>query len=604
MFRKARSFSIPPGVFAAVLLLRLTVLSRLSDSPLLLPTHGDMHFYDGWAQRIAAGEGGEPHAFYGLPGYAWLLAALYRICGHAPYVPLFFQALADAGTATLIFLLARRLVPDKVGGTVAGLLAAIGWAFFVPAQAYGAVLMPTSLVVFVYWLVVWSIVRREAALSLPLTCLVGLLIGLAATAVATILFLIPLVLVAVWSKRPTTLPTAGRTRVLTAALFLGAIVLGTSPCWIHNYFVARDPVVLSAHSGVNFWIGNNPTANGYPHFPPGLRAGQVAMLQDSIDVAEQAAGHPLKRAEVSHYWSALAWNYIKAEPLRWLALLAVKMRNLLSSFQYDDLSIITTMRESGILFPGIYFGLVVALALPASIVLGQAKPLSRWITAAVLLQFMALLPVFVTERYRLPVVPGLLVLASVALVTLAQRAARARYNVPCVYGILLVPSLLLVSWPQRNPALWALDAYNSGWQALDAGNLPLAEQKLNLAYAYVPKNAATNLALGNLWLERHDLNRAQQFYNTAVRLEPSSKAGWSNLGVVAFEQGELARAAQLFRTARDLAPNEPKSHYLLARTEWNLGHVDTAREEIESAVRLRPTQGEFLSLRSLISAKP
>ena len=55
---------------------------------------------------------------------------------------------------------------------------------------------------------------------------------------------------------------------------MGAVV-GTSPCWIHNYFIAGEPVFLSAHGGVNFWIGNNPTANGYPKIPTGMHQDQA-----------------------------------------------------------------------------------------------------------------------------------------------------------------------------------------------------------------------------------------------------------------------------------------------------------------------------------------
>ena len=51
--------------------------------------------------------------------------------------------------------------------------------------------------------------------------------------------------------------------------------------------MAHDRVILSAHGGINFWIGNNPDANGYPRFPPGMRAGQAAMLEDSIRSKEE-----------------------------------------------------------------------------------------------------------------------------------------------------------------------------------------------------------------------------------------------------------------------------------------------------------------------------
>ena len=95
---------------------------------------------------------------------------------------------------------------------------------------------------------------------------------------------------------------------------MAGVFLGASPAWIHNDFIARDPVFLSAHSGVNFWIGNNPVATGYPKFPPGLHAGQEAMLKDSITSAEKALGRPLKRSEVSAYWSGKARAWVRAHP--------------------------------------------------------------------------------------------------------------------------------------------------------------------------------------------------------------------------------------------------------------------------------------------------
>ncbi len=127
--------------------------------------------------------------------------------------------------------------------------------------------------------------------------ILGLLVGLAATAIATILFLIPLLVGAILLKPAISTHSQFRTRMSALVLlFLGAAA-GTSPCWVHNCLVARDRVFLSAHSGINFWIGNNPDANGYPRFPPGLHAGQAAMLQDSID-----AGRIRRRA------SAQTWR--------------------------------------------------------------------------------------------------------------------------------------------------------------------------------------------------------------------------------------------------------------------------------------------------------
>ena len=587
-------------VFAAVLLVRLFVLGRLAGSAFLLPTRGDMHFYDDWAQRIVGGQLTDHHAFYGLPGYAYLLAGLYKLCGYNPYIPELLQSLLDAGTATLLYKISVALVPQSGGrrGQIVGLMAAAAWAFCVPAQTYAAVLMPTAWFIFVFWFILWRIIKSQTSPDWWEALLLGLLAGVTATAIATILFLIPLLFCAIGLKP--SVPARSHFRIVGCALVLLGVAIGTSPCWLHNYFIARDRVLLSAHSGINFWIGNNPDANGYPRFPPGLRAGQAAMLQDSIDVAESAAGHPLKRGEVSQFWSAKAHDYIANYPLAWLRLLGLKLHNFWSAFQYDDLSIITNLREQGVTLPGIYFGLFAALALPAMILTWNAAPLGRWITGAIFLQMLALLPVFTTERYRLPIVPGLAVFAAFGLVTLFSNFATGNLRPVLSYAMLLMVSTLFVSWPQREPSLWALDAYNSGWQALESGNLSLAERKLELARAYVPDNAETNFALGNLKFAQNDAATASSFYLTTLRLDPRHRGAINNLGVIALDASEFDTAEKWFRRAEDVDPRSAKTHFLLAKALVGKNDRVNARAEIEAAIALKPDQPEFNSLKQQI----
>src|SRR3977135_2306509 len=76
-------------IFAFVLLVRIIALARLSSFPLLLPSSGDMHFYDEWARQIVHGRFTDHFAFYGLPLYAYLLSFLYKIFGFSPFVPAF-----------------------------------------------------------------------------------------------------------------------------------------------------------------------------------------------------------------------------------------------------------------------------------------------------------------------------------------------------------------------------------------------------------------------------------------------------------------------------------------------------------------------------------
>ena len=153
-----------------------------------------------------------------------------------------------------------------------------------------------------------------------------------------------------------------------------------------------------------------------------------------------------------------------------------------------------------------------------------------------------------------------------------------------------------VSQPQRDPSLWALEAYNSGWQALESNNLPLAQKKLELAYRYVPQNPEINLALGNLWLERKDFSRAEHYYLATLQLDPRHKSALTNLGLTALEQQQTERARELFRKALVLAPMDAKAHYLLARALFESGEQTEARVEIAAALKLKPDQPEFADL--------
>jgi Tfp pilus assembly protein PilF len=603
-------------IFSAVFVVRVIGLARLTASPFLLPLRGDMHFYDDWAQRILHGQVTDHLAFYGLPLYAYFLALLYKVVGYGPFVPGLLQACVESATAVVIYKIGIHVfspatqrvkattdleaIVSRSRGVIVGTFAALAWAFFVPAQAYSVILMPTVWMVFIFWLVVWSIVRKCSLPSARECLLLGLLIGFSAMGIATILFLLPLVIAALLFKREIDNHSRGRSFVLGAALLLTGVGVGTSPCWIHNYVVARDPVFLSAHSGINFWIGNNPTANGYPKFPPGLRAGQAAMLDDSISQAEKAAGHQLKRAEVSAYWSGKAKRYITTHFSDWFRLVVLKLRNFWSAFQYDDLSVITNLREDGVIFPGLYFGMVAALAVPGMLLAWRSVPGSRWITGSVLLQIAALLPVFTTERYRLAAVPGLLLCAAFGLSILWESCASKQFRTAAAYLALLVVSTTAVAWPQRDPSLWALDAYNSGWQAFETNNLPLAEKKLDLAYAYVPENAEINFALGNLRLAQDDKAAAKRFYFAALRLDPTHGGAYNNLGILALEESQWSLATKFFQDALKQDPRDAKTYYLLAQAHFRNGDLYQAKGEIAEALKINPNQPEFDELKRRI----
>lgn len=633
--RSLRRIYVSPlfWVFAVAFVVRGVFLLRYADTSLLVPRGDDMKFYNDWALRIVHGHFTDGKAFYGMPGYAWILAAIYSVAGFNPFVPGLIQICFDAGTATLIFATAGHFFArdpvdsencEKSGSSptaaAVGWIAALGWITFLPAQTFSIILMPTAYLICAFWgLVLWIGATDHSSAARPWPW-VGLIIGLVAVVIATILFLIPLALVQIIRTvgRNQPQPRAWGHRIAAATLLMGGMLVGTSPAWIHNYFIAHEPVILSAHSGLNLFIGNNPIANGYPKIPPGLRASQQGLLTDSIIVAEREAGRALTRAEVSRYWGDQAKKWIVENPGAWLRLIGTKIRNFWNAYPYDDISIIKILRADGIVPPGLTFGIVSALALPGLLVGLFKLPRSRWIAAAVLLHMSALLSVFITERYRLCAVPGLLLFAAYFLVQIWTWLIKRHWPAALAACAMGTVSAWAVSAPPPDLGNWSLDPYNIGIRAYEAAHDPdIARQPirkthelerslaaLQMAHAYVPENAEINFALANTWMALKKPEIARRFYIETLRLSPRHADAWNNMGILALEQELLPMAVRCFEMALKWEPEDAKTHYLLARTLARTGNSAGARIEIDAAIKLNPNQKEFLEFKSEIERVP
>lgn len=631
--------SIGIWLFLLTFAVRLIILIRFSDSLNFLPEGDDMKFYTDWALRIAHGQWTDHHAFYGLPGYAYCLALIFTIGGFNPFSVGLIQAAFDAGIAVLLWQISREVFSalhrDGQGegssrmADFIGIGAALAWTFFTPAQAFSVVMMPTVWEVFAYYLCLWYAVKTRAASWWKPWLFLGLFCGFIAMLVATILFAVPLLIVAIFRSVEAGQPFKMRAPKIGAAvaMLVAGLYIGASPAWIHNYFIAHEPVMLSAHSGINIWIGNNPVATGYPKMPPGIRATQEGLLKDSITLAEAAAGRKLTRSEVSKYWSAQSKAYVSTHFHAWLRLMGTKFANFWNAYQYDDLSIIKLLRDDGVLPPGLKFGIIAALGLAALFPTLWRFPKVGWVVAAVLLHLCALMPVFITERYRIAAVPGLMILAAAGLWIFWQDLVSGHWLQAGIYVALCAGAGWFVSIPRHEIGLWSLDYYKAGIRATTAaqieqahghfpeaaGALDRAQRNLETAYAYVSNNADIDFALGNLWLARADQpandehtriadrTRAKSFYRLALQISPLHTGTLNNLGVLAMEEKRWSVAATFFKTALQTEPDDAKIHYLLARVYGEDNHLDAARAEIEIALRLRPSQKQFQELRDKLN---
>src|SRR5262249_942879 len=114
------------------------------------------------------------------------------------------------------------------------------------------------------------------------------------------------------------------TRLRRAAAFLAGLAIVLLPVAARNAYVGGGFYITTSQLGPNFYIGNNPRADGTYQ---SLRFGRGAPeyeRQDATELAERALGRTLTPGEVSGYWVDKALEFITSQPAAWLKLMARK----------------------------------------------------------------------------------------------------------------------------------------------------------------------------------------------------------------------------------------------------------------------------------------
>ena len=600
-----------PWILALLCFLwRFFGLQALANSPLLVPESGDMWFYADWGLRVLGGEWTDGKAFYGLPGYPWLLAALFALGGYNPFIPGLLQILCDAALAGGIVVFVRRIgVPKEQPflTDLAAVTASILWILFASASAFSIIMMPTIIVVAAYWaLILWAAKPRPMP-SWIIWLGLGAGIGVLALLVATIFIVLPLLAVRAWlssrEDRPFSFRRMRRACFAVVLLFVG-VLAGCSPAWLHNYFVANDSVFLTAHSGLNLYVGNNAAATGYPKIPAGMSGDQEGMLLDSITFAERAAGRSLPRSEVSAFWAEKAKTWMADNRAQWFGLLGVKLINFWNAFEYDDLSIVQVFRDQRMILPGIGWGVLVIFAgAGVGALFASRNRAAGWVIGGILLHMLSLIPVFVTERYRLAAVPGLAILAGIGLVILGWNLANRSWRqcVPALIGLVIGLFMTAGLTPPEN--VWSVGQFNAALANMRLGQMETAGPRLTASLARAPNSSEVIFSLGNYHRELDDSLLAARLYRKTLQLKPNHHRAANNLAVMLAAKERYAEALSLLEYAIKLDPRSPERFFLKAQITLELEDPHASLAAIEEALRLLPAAEQFQDFRQQLLAQ-
>lgn len=537
-------------VLALAALLRLTHWAAVRDEPFFARLAMDSQEYDRWARGIAAGDwlGSEP--FFQAPLYPYLVALVYRAGGGLDAVYLLQIAAALAG----LWALARagaELGDQRLGIAAAGL-----GALYLPFLFYDVQLLKESLAATAVCFLLWALLAARRSGSARAFLIAGAVGGALALLRENFLLVVPFLLPLAFRRG-----APARGALARAGAFLLGLALPLAPVAARNAALAGGFLPTTSQGGVNYWIGNNPEADGtYRPLTPGRQIPRLERREPER-LAELELGRELSAAEVSRHWLGRALAWAAAEPGAFARLQARKLGLYWSGYEWPDaVDYYWTKGLSPVLrWPLAEFLSVALLAAAGALLVVRARVLRVW--APVLLfelgWMLSTVAFFLFSRYRLPALPGLLLLAALPLVRLVDAARAGRWRPAVAGGVALALVWALPHLAGHAPRAELVE-YNLGRLHEESGDLLLARTHYQAALRSDPEAFLPALNLGNLAARAGAYEDARGWYERAVAAEPRSPEAWSNLGGALLALGELDGAARALDRALALDPrHEP-----------------------------------------------
>ena len=630
MSRKTRSWDgfgprrqtkalIALAILAVALVIRFLYLPHIQALPTFDHPVMDAEYHDNWAREVAAGHFSDGQPFFRAPLYPFLLGGLYRLTGGSYLAPRVLQFFLGALTALLTYALASRLL-GRLAGIVSGLMAAL-----YPVLIYfeGELLTETLFIFLVMLSLYLFEVARDRQKS-HVWFLAGLCLGGALITRPTVAVFIPFAVLGAL--------LFGKKRIVHTLLVVVGVLAMLVPVTGHNLAVSGEFIPLVWQGGLNFYLGNNPAADGWSATSPELRKDWWGGYYDQIAIPREELGRQPLYTEISDYWTGKALEYIKGHPGAWAKLMLRKVALFWGSYEFPNNLDYGFMKiHSWVLRnPILTFATIAPLALLGLVVLAPGAKRLYFLYTFFLTFFAGTVAFFVCSRYRIPALPAMMIFAggAVAYVVDSIKARRKARVVAAaaalVLGVLLVsfnlagvspPGLAQsytvlanVYWDEDKPGeaaayfeksieenpRWGEGYEGLGLIAMKQGDIDEAERQMLKAIEVEPARATSYRSLAMLYLSSGELAKARSAVESAIRYAPYLEDSYNILGTVERQEGNNRKAVELFKKEIEISPGNWRAYANLASVYDESGDLDAAIGAYEKAVELNPGEPDIV----------
>ena len=549
-----RELGVAGGLLLLALVVRLVYLEHGEDNPFFAAPVVDAHSYVVQARQLVEVSWVGDKPFWQPPLYPYFLALIYAVSGDLYWTPRFIQCLLGAASCALVFGIGRQVFGIRVG-LLAGAMACL----YGPSIYFEGELLPTALAVFLNLLLLFILLQSGRRWRQALAA--GLVQGLAIVAVPNAALLAPCACLWYWKSAE----RAVRSKLVWCLLFAAGASAVVGSVTARNWAVSGEFIPLSWNGGVNFYLGNHPD---YDHLV-GIRPGPEweALMEQPL-----AAGQ-VGYAERSAYFYRQAGDWITSAPGDFVRLLGYKAFLLVRGEEikrnqdvyfartYSWLMGVLLWKIHHCAFP---FGLLGPLAAVGMVLAWRHRPQAGLLLLCTGAYSASLLLFFITGRYRLPLVPLLLLFAGYALVWLVEQRRDRQWR---LLGIGLAFVVLLGI------------AANAGLRPAD----PLADAEIHFD-------------LGRVQAQRGQYAAAVRSFGTAVQFDPNYLRARHNLGAALAAMKRYDEAEAVYRQALAQAPDDRGLHLNLAALYRATGRYEQAAEHYRRVLAKKADAAVFLAL--------
>jgi tetratricopeptide (TPR) repeat protein len=576
-------------IFGCAFLVRLLYLLQIDSIPLFYNLAGDGRTYDEWGQRIAAGDWLGKGVFYQAPLYPYFLGLLQMILGHHLWLIRLVQITLGAISSALIFRIGRDLF-TRQAGIAAGLLLAC----YAPGIFFDGLIEKSILDLFLLTLLLFSVGQVNAGRRwyqwLALGAVLGLL-GLSRENALILAAVLPLWIGLYFSE------SLIITRLQWIGFFFAGLLLVLVPVGLRNLTVGGEFKLTTAQFGPNFFIGNNPAADGTYGSVRDTIGEPHLEGSDAKRLAERALGRSLTAGEVSDYWLQKSSDYIRSQPEQWLGLVGKKWLMVWNDREIEDSDDYYIYQQWSwwLSFLGWinHFGILAPLA-AVGVWLTRHQWRRLWLLYAMIVALALSVAIFyVFGRYRFPLVPLITLFAGAGLAGSVRLYQQRDWRSLIAAAVVFACAGVAANWPIYDVHGPGAAGYNNLANAYyKEGRIDEAIKTALKAIDLQPNYGVAHYNLGNLYAARGRFDLAQTHFAEALRLYPNYADAYSNFGQLIAERGDIETGIRYFRRAIELNPSLSRAHLNLGVALAKQDRTEEAIGPLQEAVRLDPESAE------------